>query len=876
MAHIWNLKHAVLVGCIVFNVDLHAWQTLIGNDSSRTDQTFSFGIKAHCAQPGNNLMLVGAEYAGEGKEYSLSRISLHDYKVASCAPELAMVNGVYDQPNPLYNAAIKYLVCPNSTHAVIYTAANKSTLYDLNHFNPESELLSLVIHDAAGKPCESITQLETNGENTIFVAYKSGTEKCGIALVSYAEKNEQVEINDADFKKLEKEATECKDDPKKFARLKRGVEMGQDGKPYRKVITKSFKQEEALIQLPEHVKDITAVCWHAGTGCLYVAVSYKSPIEDQSCGILVGVLQADKSMVLEPLATGYIDLLRDGSITSMVPFISTTGYLDYLLIKNSSTPEQIHSVGLCNQRVLEERKVFASQGKLAAITQKPQDIFESRRNKFLGRQFNKPFVAAADSPSLIAHAIGCGYLYAGPIDEILVRGDVIFATVSNPINGHSAGIYQSQALYDSVGRIAGWAFWQKTLEHDGLDFAIINNAKSNMLIFSQDREGEKGTRTARTNKWPEKATDEIAQLIEVAQKEFVENKLEIRKLIDFSILTPGLAGKNLTLLMSDTKLVVAQMPDFASVTFDQKSIESIGTLTCAQVGISNDQGWLFVGGTHGLAKMALADGSGWHMPTGLQNVDELKDCIAQRIGDYTMVRKLLFDQGILYILTDSCLDRIDLETNDVTRLGHVQNLCNQRYSIFYDLIVSDKCALLATSDGLMRVGNGKNIRTDGQSSINWIKVNVPDATDLPLFLLPVSVSGNPHDWAKGAGQIYIITGSYTKKGAHVHRFAVQDVVNQEICDATIAPVPDLVFKDRIGDIGSLLTCSDCFLTDGLFYLAPIRQKKSRAVVLYNGLTKARTTINLDLAVEDTITSISRNSTHGNWLVAGSFGLKTNI
>lgn len=274
--------------------------------------------------------------------------------------------------------------------------------------------------------------------------------------------------------------------------------------------------------------------------------------------------------------------------------------------------------------------------------------------------------------------------------------------------------------------------------------------------------------------------------------------------------------------------------------------------------------------------MAHADGSGWHMPAGLQHINELADCTAQPISNYTMVRKLLFDQGILYVLTDSCLDRIDLESNAVVRLADVQKLCNQRYSIFYDLIISDKCALLATSAGLVRVGNGKDIRTDGQSSLDWTHVNVPEATDLPLFLLPVSVSGNPHDWAKGAGQIYIITGSYTKKGAHVHRFAVLDVTCQDICDDTIAPVPDLVFKDRIGDIGSLLTCSDCFLTDGLFYLAPFRQKKSRALVLYNGLTKARTTINLDLAVEDTITSITRNSTHGNWLVAGSFGLKTNI
>ena len=875
MAYTASFKYLIVVGCLLGSANSHAWQTLIGDDSSRTNQTFSFGIKAHYVQLANRLIMVGAENANEGKEYALSRISLHDYKIVPCAPEVATVNSVYDQHNPLYNAAIQHLVCPLASHAVIYDPACKSILYDLNYANPqyEVEVLLAAITNSAGKPCDQITHLATNGEGITFAAIKTD-DQSEIALVSYSENTEEVSISDDDFKKLEKEASELKEGSKELTRLRKGIDRNQDGKPFRRVVTKLFKQETVLV-LPEQIKDVTALCWHAGTCCLYVGVSYKAPVNDQSCGILVGMLHADKTIKLEPFTTEFVDMFCQGTIDSLTPFITTTGALDYLLVTNSKKPHSINSFGLCNQRILEHRKSFESQGKFADAWQKPVDIFESNRNKFLGRQFNKDFALSKDVP-LIAHAIGCGYLYAGPINTITVLGDTIFATVNTPIDGYSAGIYQSQALYDSVGRIAGWTFWQKTLEHEGLDFAIINNSKSNLLVFSQDSNGEKGTRNARTNKWPEQATDEIAQLIAVAQKEFVESGLEIKKVIDFSILTPGLAGKNLTLLMSDSKLVVVQMPDFASVTFDQKSIESVGTPTCAQIGISNDEGWLFVGGTHGLAKLANTDGIGWQMPIGLRHVNELQGCTMQRIGDYTMVRKLLFDQGILYVLTDNCLDRIDLVTNTTTRLASVESICKQRYSIFYDLIVSDKCALLATSAGLVRVGNGKDIRIDDAPSLDWMPLSVPETSDLPLFLLPVSISGNPHDWAKGAGQIYIITGSYTKKGAHVHRFAAQDVTGSPIDDDTIAPIPDLVFKDRIGDIGSLLMCSDCFLTDGLFYLAPFRQKKSRALILYNGLTKARTTINLDLAVEDTITSITRNSTHGNWLVAGSFGLKTNI
>lgn len=875
MAHISSFKYIVMAGCLISSINAYAWKTLVGNDSSRIDQTFSFGIKAHCAQAANKIVLVGAEHSNEGKEYSLSKISLHDYKISSCASELVTLDGVYDKPNPLYNAAISYIVCASSTYAAVYNPANKSMLYGTNYFGADGDLISAQIKDMNGESVRSIVNLATNGQGLIFAAIQNaGTDQYGIATLSYSEKTEKKEITDEEFKKLEKEAIEAKDDVKKIQRLKKGLEIGQDGKPCRTVTTRALLQDQVAFGLPAYVKEVTALSWHPGVGCLYVGASYIVPIEKQRCGILIGRLQKDNSMTFERIDN--LDLFRNGSIDEIVPFTTTTGSLDYILIKNSAAPAHIYSLGVCNQRLLDLRETFTGLGAIADVTQKPQDIYESQRNRFLGRQFAKPFEPNKDASLCITHNVGCGYLHAGSIRQLSAVGDVVFATVTQPVHGHSGGVYQSQALYDCQGRISGWTLWQKALEHEGVDFALLNNAKSSMMIFGQDNESEKGTRTVQVNKWPEVATDEIAQLIESAQKEFVENKLEIKKIIDFSILTPGVPYKNLTVLISSSKLLIVQMPDFASTAFEQNSLQAVGTLTCAQVGISDKYGWLFIGGTHGLAKMVDVDGNGWDMPQGLQHVDRLQGMYAQPVGNYTMVRKILFDQGFLYVLTDTQFDRIDLETNEIISLATTEQLCNQRYAIFYDALVSDKCALLATSAGLYRVGNKKNIMHDNAFNLNWTQLKVPEATDLSLFLLPVSNSGNPHDWAKGSGQVYIITGSYTKKGAHVHRFAVEDVANHDITDTTIAPVPDLVFMDRISDIGSLLICSDCFSTDGLFYLAPFQQKKSKPMQLYNGLTRSRTPINLELKIEDTITCITRNSTHGNWLVAGSFGLKTNI
>lgn len=871
------LKYLLVASCVLFAAPTCAWQTLIGDNSSRTDQTFSFGIKAHYAQPANQLIVVGAENEKEGKEYSLAKISLNDNKVSPCAAETVIVNGVYDQPNPLYNVAIDHIICPNSTCAVVHARSHASTLYVANHFAVEQEIVSCAIKDEHNNPCADITSLETNGDNLIFTAIKTEDKKPALALVTYSEKTDKVSLSEDEFKKLEEAIKECKGDEKKMQRLRKGVGVDQDNKYYRNVTTKFLTQGLQVISMPENVEQISALCWHAGVGCLYVAVTYQTPLNDQKCGILVARLTPDKTNLnLHPFANASLDLFEQGAIASMIPFNTSTGALDYLLVKKSNNQHVIHCLPVCNQRIIAQREHFESQGMMAQMSAAPQDVFLAPRNSFLGRQFTKPFSASADMPIVSSCDIGGGYLYAGPIGQIMVAGDVIFAVVTEPLPGFSGGIFQSQALYDKEGRISGWTLWQKTVERDGIDFALVNNPKTSLVLFNQDVDGEKGTRTVQVNKWPEKATDEIAQLVKVAQKEFVDCEQGIKKVIDFSVLTPGVCGKNLTLLMSDTKLILAQMPEFDTVTFEQDSFGKIGIPTCVQIGISDDQGWLFIGGTAGVAKMVNAEGNGWQMPQGLSDVKELQGMHAEPIGNYSMVRKLLFDQGFLYVLTDTCLDRIDLRTNQSVQLATTTQLCDQRYALFYDVIISDKCALLATSAGLYRVGNGKSILRDDSSTLDWMPVDVPEATDLSLFLLPVSKSGNLHDWAKGAGQIYIITGTYTKKGAHIHRFAVQDVVDHEITDDTISPVPDFVFKDRITDIGSLLVCSDCFSTDGLFYLAPYRQKKTRAMIVCNGLTRARTMINLDLAVEDTITCISRNSMHGNWLVAGSFGLKTNI
>lgn len=881
----------------------HAWTVLTGNETTRANTSFTFDLGPHFVQRENNLMYVGSAQPKGAKEYALSRINLHKYTIEPFAPATITRNTTtYDQPNPLYDAQIEHIVCPGPVDVVVNLKNEPHVLYNVNCTTAEPDLLALDMCDATGGFIKQVCTLATNGKGITYAAVKTAHDEYALVVLRLDVQHEKEPVSDEEFAKLSQEVLQMKQDDPRLKRLKGSLETDQEGKKFRKKVIKTFKQlcyapltaDHIGLGTPDaQILSINDLCWHTGTERLYIGLTVTSGphSNDKVCAILVARMNADTSVSFEPIVSG--DCVQHGyaqplmaaagprkkiSVESLAPLRTTTGLLDYLIVK---TDNSVFALPLANfwimGAVIESKQ--AVHGTLADVSKNPLSAFESRRMKFLGRHFSTIATQHDQLYTRESHAawVGAGPLAAGPIDSLTVLGDVVYAVVSDPYEGYQAGIYESRAFFAANGAISAWSIWKKTLEHQGLDFMVPDAKRAQFLAFSADVDSEAGTRTAAVNTWPEHGAHSIRALIDVANQEFTQKNDPIKKVIDFSVIHPGLYQKNITMLMSNSALMIAQFPDFKTLMFTADQLASIGAPTCAEIGINDQQGWIFIGGTKGLACICDSQGNGWPMPAGLSDLSQLQGMRAQSIGTYSMIRKLMFDAGYLYVLSDEFFDRIDLQNGfATTRLAQIKNLADQRYSIFYDAIVSDSCALITTSAGMFRVGNDRSIKVDDERSLDWTSMKVPDATDLPLFLIPMSVSSRANDWARGAGQVYIITGSYTKQGARVHRYAVNHPEGLPITDQTIAPVADLVIKDHYSDIGSLLACSDCFATDGLFFFAPIRPKKNKPMQLYNGLTKGRTLINLELKPEDVITSIARNSYYGNWLVAGSFGLKTNI
>ena len=168
----------------------------------------------------------------------------------------------------------------------------------------------------------------------------------------------------------------------------------------------------------------------------------------------------------------------------------------------------------------------------------------------------------------------------------------------------------------------------------------------------------------------------------------------------------------------------------------------------------------------------------------------------QKIGDFTFVKKLIADQQYLYVLTDSALHRIDFSSpewaKEITVLAYVENLPeHSAYDCLLDVVISEKFALLGTSRGLFRVGNGCDIASaPSPEYVGWTEIILPESYGPVMQLLSVSATGRDQDVVRyQGGMVYVLNGYAGKDQAQVYRFAIDSLEQSMITDATVQLIP---------------------------------------------------------------------------------------
>src|SRR5581483_448628 len=92
-----------------------------------------------------------------------------------------------------------------------------------------------------------------------------------------------------------------------------------------------------------------------------------------------------------------------------------------------------------------------------------------------------------------------------------------------------------------------------------------------------------------------------------------------------------------------------------------------GPITATEIGRNDTDGWLFVGGSDGLAVLINPDGSGWNIAQeelGNQFDGLMPGMHFQMIGDYHFVKKLIYEDNFLFVVTTDIIDRINLMNSD--------------------------------------------------------------------------------------------------------------------------------------------------------------------------------------------------------------------
>lgn len=445
----------------------------------------------------------------------------------------------------------------------------------------------------------------------------------------------------------------------------------------------------------------------------------------------------------------------------------------------------------------------------------------------------------------------------GDVIDILAYGDAVFVAVE----GAHAGVYHSRSMFDANGMIASWTPWERYLQGSIHAFGIDGSGR--IWTFKSDEDGE--PTVIQKTKWTGKT--DLAQCL---AQEFPQELGGVQGFFDFS------CSADTPLLVATGYKKVALIDDEREVrTLAGGALDEVKAVTCAQVITSGPTGWLMVGGSNGLAVLCDERGYAWDSFVGIKNSFSV-DATFRNLGDYSFVRKIVQDGDNVYVLTNDRLDRIDLMQTDFSK-GELEVVTLARSAeltgTFVDCAVSGKFALLATSCGLFRVGNGCDIATaDNMNDVGWSVTKVPDAQACCLKLDCISPTGREADFACN-GQVHVLS-------VYTHTVFTRFSVNlcDEVTDQTLQPLPDQKLKafERAHFL-SLGGVMNDMPSDGAIYFQTRSRHRSQAPYVkpfING-TLSKRTPPLALGIEDAchIHGMLHSPLMASWVAYGDFGLR---
>ncbi len=919
----------------------HVFSTVLieGNVSPDTGTSFNFSIKGHVA--GRNSFFVAADPTQAGpaldiKNYALAVVWQGENKFVPLAPEAVTINGVSVTTNPLYGKRIQHLglmqITDTSSVMPAYTQQpfvvltdDLTTIYLLNpYFTATNVSMLSATNILSANPLVVTGGIVgiASGGNSIFAAVKPGIGTfgqlgSGVALLARTTE----EVTDANGKStktvLKYFSTTALDKTSASLRFATGGDL-------------------QLTQVNDMLMD-------ENLGLLYMSLGVRADGSASSGAraLVVGFINKNNTITFRAIAPDVVFTGNNEIVGTAIPgayvtlnkvrTMQTSTWLHYAVVVGGNgaagvTQKEVYAVPLVSD------PFSTSFGLLAKYDSDPEDYFigSDDHMSFNNRYFKTPATTNADilKTTDVQAQVGRGEA-PGDVLDIAVLGDsvVVAVDVDFVAGVTQRRLYASRALFDNKGRISGWTAWQPAASSigtlagffmDGTDGAITG-------LVNDTPDIDADVKIVRRSLWNSGDSAGLGDLSTVLTMQLPQNMGGIHGMFDFSESYNGVSNatflistgcKNLALvetsrLINPGAIFSVNKGNFSAntVVFENGTVtqsfpaggqtrvavigggelDNVGAIECVEIASSGlGSTRIFAGGPGGLAALVNPDGSGivGALKPGFEGI--VTGMAFKKIGNYQFVRELVADAGELYVLTDKQLDRIYLGDNNFTTVTLAT--ADVIGGSFLDVVVSGHLAVLATSVGMFRSGNEKNVGTAASiADVAWTQVVMPENAGPVQQLVVMSQTGVAQDLQRG-GNLFAM-GSYAGKNkGKWSRFTVADYSGSSVTDTIIQPLPDIfVRSQKDGAIYSyfasfgtyrplLAPCSALQMTARDKDLNKLSTIDMISSWLKSGQRFAATSlhsVNAALETVSDITSVLRSSGSGDFLAGTDNGLRVN-
>ncbi len=911
----------------LLNSIAYSARTIIGDN---TTNGFSFAIKQHAfrATFDNFIFSVAADVAKVDNAYAVAITGRGFDNFKGLTPKIVKLNGIEKQNNPLNGAKISLLEHFQESPVVVKEGENKK-VYLIHDTNNISVISSTNLNDAksnesAGIVKLGVANLSSKLDSFIFAAVKNnkgdvfGSEGSGISLLKFNVREVKEKINNEEKKKVIQELIIIS--------------------PESKTPNKAFQFDGSIsaIKIKENasiVSDIIDMHWDEHSNRLFIALQVKSN-NGGARAVVVGRI-FDGNLIFSPIASdnvfsGNANIVGTNDQEQFVSIYKirtmyTSTKLNYLIVAGGNGPitavgNSIYALPIVNGKNNEE-----ARGTLAKYDQIPKD--EYIKEYFTGRSFTQP---ATNSNDLLNSNDDAANVGNGPlplnsnqlISDMFVLGDTVFVSIANDYeNSSQPGIFSSQAIFDNKGAIKSWTNWSRIIGTDSKIFGICFDYFTSQFWYVCENslkrtEWGKGENKSKGNGLlGGTISDKNVGLVNILNEKFPKSIGGIQNLFDFNKNTCGFNNFSIMIAVGLKQIMLIETGrlqdgffkpnkgnflhgaalsikgDYPIVNSETRIVNMMGGILNELHSIIsseivsdkfNDKHWIAVAGVGGLAILMDSNGNGWN-----GNISAFTDIprglAFKKIGDFSFVKKIKSDGKFLYVLTDKKLDRIEISNENfknanlkIETIADFKALGLKKDSSFSDFNVSDKLALLATSDGLFRIGNGRDVRIGKSNELNWTLISVPESIGPVYKLLFVTKNNNESDFAFKS-QLYVLSGFKGLQQSRVNRFIV-DLIG-EINDNTILPLPDFHIKDFPGYLFDFAGFRDNFSNQISlnFNISSSKSFARMAPGIKSGSKSVATMLfNLPNLNEATrINPIVINSASGSLLLSGNFGIQVN-